>query len=211
MMASHSKALAAVGAAPTIGFAAPVHDAQAVFRAVLDCLARPGTVQPVPALPAGAPFQATAAAVLLTLADHETTVWLDAPLAAQPEVAAYVRFTTGAKIVDDPAAATFAVVSAPVAMPPLAAFAQGSPEYPDRSTTLIVIVDRIDAAPTSEALALSGPGIRGRAHLAFAPRPADLADQLVANRDQFPRGVDLIVCGPGIVAGLPRSTRIGEA
>ncbi|MBP0573397.1 phosphonate C-P lyase system protein PhnH, partial [Mycobacterium tuberculosis] len=63
---------------PGHGFAAPVLDAQATFRAVLDALARPGTVMaltrpglvPPPGLPAAA------AAVLLALADRDTPVFL---------------------------------------------------------------------------------------------------------------------------------------
>jgi alpha-D-ribose 1-methylphosphonate 5-triphosphate synthase subunit PhnH len=193
--------------AATRGVADHVHDAQAVFRAVLDAMARPGTIHPVTDAHGGAPYEATAAAVMAMLADHETTVWLDAPLAARPEVADHLRFTTGTRIVAEPIAATFALVSDPATMPPLAAFASGTPEYPDRSTTLVLMVARL-GADGADALTLAGPGIPHTAALAVAPQPADLAAQLVANRARFPMGVDLILVAPGEVAALPRSVRI---
>jgi alpha-D-ribose 1-methylphosphonate 5-triphosphate synthase subunit PhnH len=92
-------------------------------------------------------------------------------------------------------------------MPPLAAFAQGSDAYPDRSATLIVQVESF----TGAALALSGPGIDGSTTLAASPLPADFAAQLAANRALFPRGVDVILCASGEVAALPRSVRLKEA
>lgn len=191
----------------TIGLAEPVHDSQAVFRVILDAMSRPGSIHPLPLGPSGAPFAATAAAVLLTLADHETTVWLAPDLPGRDEVASFLRFTTGTRITSDPDAATFALVADLHTMPPLEAFAQGTPEYPDRSTTLVMIVDRIKASASGLGMSLSGPGIAERAEISFDPMPARLALELLKNRACFPLGVDLVLCAPGAVAALPRSVR----
>ena len=69
------------------GFAEPVLDAQAVFRASMQAFAWPGTVVPCPTeLKPPAPLSPVSAALALTLADFEVTLWLDATFAATPEV-----------------------------------------------------------------------------------------------------------------------------
>jgi alpha-D-ribose 1-methylphosphonate 5-triphosphate synthase subunit PhnH len=191
-----------------VAFADPVHDAQAVFRTVLDAMSRPGTILALEPALAGTPLPPVAAALMLTLADHETSVWLDAGLSARPEVAAYLRFATGTRIATDQSEATFALISAPATMPPLETFAQGTPEYPDRSTTLVLIVDRLDAKLGSDGLLLAGPGIETTARLRFEPMPRTLSIELEANRARFPRGVDLIICAPAAIAAIPRSARL---
>ena len=78
------------------GFADPVADAQACFRAVLDAMARPGRVHAVSGVSAPAPLCDAAAAVLLTLTDHETPIWLDADADA---ARGWIAFHTGAPAV----------------------------------------------------------------------------------------------------------------
>ncbi len=131
------------GLAP--GFADPVRDAQATFRAVLDALAHPGRIIELPvalAAPAPKPLRDAAAAVALTLCDMDTPVWLDAGLVG---CADYLRFHCGAPLVPDPGTAHFAFIGDGLLLPSLDAFALGSDEYPDRSTTLIIEVADLQA------------------------------------------------------------------
>ncbi len=188
------------------GFTEPVFDAQRVFRAVMEATARPATVQPLATdLAPPAPLTPELAAVALALADHEAPLWLDAALAAVPAVAAYLRFHTGARVVETPDEAAFALVAEPGAMPPLGAFAVGTDEYPDRSTTVVMAVRTLAAG---QGLACEGPGILDRADIAIAPLPGDFLAQRAANRALFPRGIDCLFVAPGSVAALPRTTQI---
>jgi alpha-D-ribose 1-methylphosphonate 5-triphosphate synthase subunit PhnH len=191
-----------------LGFAEPVLDAQRVFRAVMEALARPGTVQALACpLAPPAPLTPELAAVALTLVDHETPLWLDEGLRAAPGVAEYLRFHAGAPIVETPASAAFALVADPLRMPPFEAFAPGTPDYPDRSTTLILSLERLSPGP---GFTLQGPGIESHAELDAAPLPPDFVTRWAANRADFPLGLDLILTSRGRVAGLPRSTAISE-
>lgn len=187
------------------GFRDSVHDAQAAFRVVMRAMARPALPVALPSsLAPPAPLLASTAAVLLTLADYETTIWLDAQLGASEAVRQYTSFHTGARLVSDPAEATFAVAAGTGSMPPLATLNLGTPEYPDRSTTLIVQVMEFHGA----GLVLQGPGIKGCAEFSFAGMSAAFAGELAANRAQFPCGVDLLFAAPNAVAALPRSVRL---
>jgi len=186
-------------------FSDSVLGAQSVFRAVMDAAARPGRVLSLAgAASAPPPLSRTAAAIALTLADYDTPVFLDPPLAGAPEVTAWLRFHTGAPVTADPACAAFAFIADPAAAAPFAAFAPGTPEYPDRSTTIVFQVETLSAGLP---LTLSGPGIAGSTGFSAAPLPRDFLARLVANRALFPRGVDLLLAGPDAVAALPRSVR----
>ncbi|MEX0852677.1 MAG: phosphonate C-P lyase system protein PhnH [Bauldia sp.] len=189
-------------------FADPVLGSQTVFRALLSVLSRPGTIaRLLPGLRPPPPLNAAAAAVLCTLADADTPVYLDGRLAGEEAVAAWIGFHTGARLVAGPADAGFAAIAEPEAMPPLALFRQGTDEYPDRSTTIILQVEGLSGGVP---LLLQGPGVAATAQFAPHPLPKDLAEQLGANRQLFPRGVDLVFAAPDAIAGLPRSTRVTE-
>ncbi|GAB4537205.1 MAG: phosphonate C-P lyase system protein PhnH [Roseibium sp.] len=196
------------GAAPlAAGFSDPVHDAQRCFRAIMNAVARPGTRQAISAgsLTPPAPLSPVAAAIALTLFDYDTPVWLDRPLMTSEAVTSFLRFHTGAPIVSEPVEAAFALIAAPESMHPLAGFNQGTAEYPDRSTTVILAGQTFEGSP---AVKLSGPGIKDTELFATGPVPRVFWDQAVANNRQFPRGVDLLFAGTAHVAALPRSTTV---
>lgn len=185
------------------GFAEPVHDAQAAFRAALDALARPGRLQRLNRLahaPAG--LRPAAAALLLALADYETPLWLDAQ--AQP-AAPFLRFHTGAPLCEAPADAAFAVVGADAQLPALREFALGSDAQPERSTTVIV---EVAALREGGPWRLSGPGIEREHRLTVEGLRPDFIAEWNALRALFPRGVDLLLTCGETLCGLPRTTAI---
>ena len=196
------------------GFHDPVHAAQAVFRAAMEALSRPGLVRALSAeLAPPHPLTPELAALALALTDADTPVWLDGPLARAADVAAYLRFHTGAPVTADPAEAAFALIADPATCPDFSAFAAGTPDYPDRSATLILALDRLAEGgrhAEGDGLAFAGPGIRGRVYLDVAPLPRDWPVRLAGNHALFPRGLDLLLTAPGRIAGLPRSARLVE-
>ena len=121
-------------------FADPVFESQATFRSVLRAMASPGQIVDAgEALAPPAPLGRAAAAALLTLADFETPLWI-APSFAGSGVEAYLKFHTGAALAASPENAAFALADAAADAVEFKRFSQGTAEYPDRSTTLILQV-----------------------------------------------------------------------
>lgn len=188
-----------------MGFVDTVAGSQTAFRAVLAAMAEPGRVVVLPDLPAApAGLSPAAAAVLLALADFETPLWLDTQDEA---IITYLRFETGAQIVAEPAAAAFALATRCDALPEFELFAQGVPEYPDRSTTLVMQVAGL-AVEGADALVLSGPGIAATTRLGVSSLPADFRARMAANRACFPLGLDIVLAAGDRVACLPRSVNV---
>lgn len=187
-------------------FADPVSSAQATFRAILDAMARPGSLRPLTvSLSPPPPMNRGAAAVALTLCDQDTPVWLDAKLRASASVGEWLRFHCGCPLVEEPEQAAFAFVSRPADVPAFEDFNIGTADYPDRSTTVVLQVETLSSAP---GLVLAGPGIRDRETLHADPLPSDMMQRLARNRSLFPRGVDLVFATQEAVAALPRSVRV---
>lgn len=191
------------------GFAQPVHGAQQVFRAVLEAMSRPGRIQPLPGAlldPLETPALGRATtAVLLTLLDAETSVWLH-PSLRSDAATAYLQFHTGVQSVGEAARAGFAVTEAEGATPALwRELSCGSDAVPQDGATLIVEVPSLD---DGLALNLRGPGVEtvqvlrvGGLHAGFwqARRELEAA---------FPLGIELILTCGDRLAALPRSTRV---
>jgi alpha-D-ribose 1-methylphosphonate 5-triphosphate synthase subunit PhnH len=185
------------------GFAEPVGDAQATFRAVLDAMARPGTLHEVGGgLTPPAPLDPATAAVLLTLADNETPLWLDESAAKARE---WLAFHCGAVTTERQPEAEFALA---LTLPDLTALSSGTDETPESSTTLIV---QLTALGSGTRYRLAGPGLREPVLFAAAGLPADFAAIWQRNHALFPCGVDLVLCAGTTLAALPRSVSIEEA
>jgi len=184
------------------GFADPVAGAQACFRAVLDAMARPGQIRAAGAdLSPPEPLAPATAAVLLTLLDYDTPVWLDSATAAARE---WIAFHCGAPIVSDIAACGFAVA---LACPGLSTMPAGSHESPESAATLVL---QVKALGCGRQFRLQGPGLRVPATLAVAGLPTDFAGAWQDNHALFPRGIDIVLCAGTSLAALPRGVAVQE-
>jgi alpha-D-ribose 1-methylphosphonate 5-triphosphate synthase subunit PhnH len=174
---------------------APVQSARA-FRKVLEAMARPGTICQVTGATPPRPVSVAAGIALLTLTDTTTPLHL-AGAADCAAVRDWVAFHIGAPLVaaED---ASFALGTWE-ALHPVSRFKIGQPDYPDRSATLIVEMDRL----TNHGPALTGPGIELATWLSLPETAA-----FHANRALFPLGFDCILTFGDRLAGLPRSTRV---
>lgn len=190
----------------TGGFDDAVFEAQTAFRAIMQAMAEPGLIVPLDtSVKAPAPLNAVAAAALCTLCDADTTLYMDTSLKGDQKVSSWITFQTDVVIGATPSHSTFALIAHSKNLPTLDHFAQGTDEYPDRSTTIIVQTESLTEGPP---LTLTGPGIKDQRIFC----PADLPDHFTAswmnNHDQFPRGVDVIFATENELACLPRSTKL---
>jgi alpha-D-ribose 1-methylphosphonate 5-triphosphate synthase subunit PhnH len=186
------------------GFADPVLGAQATFRCLLEAIAHPGRIVPTTTNPIPpAPLLAPAYAAALSLLDFETPVWLDNSLGTAG-VRDTLRLHCGCPIVRQPHEASFALLAAN-ARTPLASFAAGTPEYPDRSATVIWQVEQL---ANDRGAVLTGPGIRTSVRLRVEGLPDDFWSQWGTNHRQYPLGVDVVLVTQDRIAALPRSIAV---
>ena len=182
------------------GFADPVLGAQACFRAVLDALAHPGRIMAAEAPDPPAPLDPATAAVLLTLVDAETPLWLDD--AAMP-AREWIGFHCGSPLaVRGAAAFGLAVGSAEVT-----GFRTGRDDAPEDGATVIL---QVAALGRGQALRLSGPGLAAPGVLRVEGLNAGFVQAWAANHALFPRGVDVILCAGRRLAALPRTTWVAN-
>lgn len=178
------------------GFADPAQQAAQAFRAVMEAMARPGTSHAISGAMPPAPMSPAAGATLLTLCDSTTPLYL-AGAYDTPDIRAWVAFHTGAPVAT-PATCQFALGDWP-GLAPLADYPVGTPEYPDRSATLIVEMADGPAADVT----LRGPGIKDSMCFAL---PEVQAFQ--NNARQYPLGLDFIFTRGDQLSALPRSTEV---
>lgn len=189
----------------TGGFSSPVFESQTTFRALMDCMARPGSVaELITSAAPPPPLGPLAGALALTLCDSDTPVWLQ-PAYQESGLGAWLSFHCGASTTVEKTAAHFAFVSGKTSMPTFAMFATGQPDYPDRSTTLILEVEALEGG---ETLTLTGPGILDEITIAPLGLPPHFLQQWQQNHALFPRGVDVVLCTKTHMLALPRSCSI---
>ena len=185
-------------------FADTVMDSQRTFRAVLDALARPGTVVTLgKGLEPPPPLHRAAAAFALAFLDLETPLWVDVTVGT--EARAWLGFHCGVPIVEPATAARFALIADTPRMPALGVFDRGSDERPDRSATVVMQVTALRAGCGRR---ISGPGITGEARLDVSGLGERFWADLSENHRLFPRGIDLVLTAGVELAALPRTTRV---
>ena len=195
------------GGLSTLGFIEKVSDSQASFRTLMDAFSHPALARDYAVLtPAWGSMPASSVTLLLTLADQDTAIWLDQPYADDGELRAQIAFYCGAPIVAEPERAAFAFISDAARIGDFARFASGEPDFPDRSTTLVVQTGELQTGPHL----FVGPGIRDPRGFGVERLSADFASQWRRNRRSFPLGLDLIFITEAKVVALPRSLRLLE-
>lgn len=177
------------------GFARPAFDAAHAFRAAMQAMARPGTIHEVTGAAAPSPVSPAASVLLAMLADQTTGVHLAGACDA-PAVRDWITFHTSAPLV---ASAEADFVLGGWDAVDLNTLRIGTPEYPDRSATVIVELPALEA----KGATLTGPGIKETAQLSLPELGA-----FQRNRVLFPLGLDFyFTCGSRLAA-LPRSTEV---
>lgn len=214
------------------GFADAVHGTQTSFRCLLDAMARPGRVQSLEAetlheLQFPEAISPAMAALLLTLCDADTRVWISPAFGdGAAQVHAFGRFHTGLVAVDDPRRADFAFMPASDAPErTLRELPCGSDEVPQDGATLVIdtplltaveedaagrlasLLHPEDADPTPW-VRLTGPGVQHAHRLAVGGLSLAFWRTRLALQPGFPRGVDVVfTCGERMAA-VPRSTLV---
>lgn len=177
------------------GFTDPPTQSAEAFRGLMQAMARPGTIQGIVGTVPPAPLSVAAGTTLMTLCDPDTGICLTGAFDCAP-LRDWIAFHTGAPVVKAPQAAfvlgTWDSID-------LGALPIGTPEYPDRSATVIVEMDAL----TATGATLRGPGIKNTAAL----NVPDIA-ALQRNAARFPLGVDFIFTSGAQVAALPRTTQV---
>ena len=184
------------------GFADPVSDAQACFRAVLDAMARPGQVRRAGSdLTPPAPLAPATGAVLLTLADYDTPLWLDPAALSASE---WIAFHCGVTVVEKRSDCSIALA---LSMLELSSLPAGTHELPESAATLIL---QVKALGRGTSYRLTGPGLREPALFSVEGLPRGFSASWHENHALFPCGVDLILCAGSTLAALPRSVSVEE-
>lgn len=186
------------------GFQDLIRDSQTTFKTLLDSLSRPGTINEITVeLTPPSGLNIACAAACLTLLDLETQVWLQPGL--DKEIKDWLLFHTGCRFTEDTKQADFALIWDIENMLNLSQFKQGTPVYPEDSTTLLITVVTNDVRANSRSPQLTGAGIDKQITM-----PINLPDpfwqQWQNNHKSYPLGVDIYFFSKNKVVGLPRTS-----
>ncbi|WP_104401117.1 phosphonate C-P lyase system protein PhnH [Vibrio penaeicida] len=186
------------------GFNDPIHDAQNVFRFILNAMSIPGSLQSMPSELSFGQANAATTQILLALTDSTTPVWLSEAFKADSELTQNLQFHANTPLATRQDKASFALLGSGQNAN-VSEFCWGSAEYPETSTTLIVQVSSLSKGVSLE---LSGPGIDGNASINVEGVHQSLFNQIIAISESQPLGVDVLLTCENQLMALPRTTRI---
>jgi alpha-D-ribose 1-methylphosphonate 5-triphosphate synthase subunit PhnH len=180
---------------------------QAVFRVLLESLARPGRVLPLPATGSGPETERPGPGIVpLALAVIGATVAvIEGP--SRRWQARICRATGASEAAIGDASLVAIYGSADPEM--ISRLRRGSAAAPEDGAKVgLACTALTEGGPGDVTLEISGPGVPGRARLGVDGVDRDVFGALRAANSMFPAGVDVwFVDERGQVAGLPRSAR----
>ncbi|MCL6326142.1 phosphonate C-P lyase system protein PhnH [Pectobacterium polaris] len=182
-------------------FAQPVADAQCTFRRILKAVSEPGVTVTLPLQQGWGRLSPASTAVMLTLVDRDTPLWLDEALDDEA-LRSNLRFHTGAILTRDESAA-FALLHVSSAIA-LSRFSVGDVMSPEKSTTVIIEVSSLTGGTP---LRLSGPGLE-TSRVVDPQLSPDIVRYLCHRPDPFPQGIDLMFTCADALMALPRTTHV---
>jgi len=194
------------------GFESIERDSQAIFRVVMNSMARPGKLMNIlPIVNAqdnGEPR--VGGSILLALMESASILYL--PQSSQAKVwEHFLKFHTACEITTFPNLAQYIWIQRESELPSLMTCAIGSAEFPENSSTLLIEVDEITSqCETGRGHVWEGPGIDGSLRVEVKGLPPSFWSERQELRAHYPCGVDVIFCTSTQITSLPRSTRIGD-
>ena len=199
------------------GFADPVTQAQQCFRHILKAMSEPGIIRQVTQSLEGlgtinaaidTTIDATSFAVILTLVDNDTPLWLS-PVFNQAVIRKNFSFHCGCPVVGSPEQACFLLATGREGLSPEQCN-PGNAVRPDTAATVFLQVDSIGHELQSGGcgLTLKGPGIPGQRQLYISGLAQHWQDWLQVRHQPFPLGIDLILCAGSSLCALPRSVQV---
>ncbi|MBA0211865.1 phosphonate C-P lyase system protein PhnH [Pectobacterium brasiliense] len=182
-------------------FVQPVADAQCAFRRILKAVSEPGVTVTLPLQQGWGRLSPASTAVMLTLVDRDTPLWLDDGLDDE-SLRSNLRFHTGAILTCDESAA-FALLHVSSAIA-LSRFSAGDVMSPEKSTTVVIEVSGLTGGTP---LRLSGPGLE-TSRVVEPQLPPDIVRYLCHRSAPFPQGIDLMFTCADALMALPRTTHV---
>ncbi|MDR1656172.1 MAG: phosphonate C-P lyase system protein PhnH [Deltaproteobacteria bacterium] len=197
------------------GLGDPVAAGQIIFRQALTAMSRPATARKVdfyPLFRTAPPLPMVTAALVMTLADSQTPLWLSPSL---KEAQSWLNFHLSAEISNNLSTAQFVVCGSPEELPRFSELTRGTDRRPDLSATVIISKalnspeDKIIAANNIEPWAW-GPGLKNPRPFSGPFLTPNFWSDWQENTALYPMGVDVFLTGDNLLAGLPRSVRLGK-
>lgn len=182
-------------------------DNHGIFRALLDSMARPGTVRMLPGARLGQGASTTIHQLMQSILDPEVSLSVAGD--DLEGVEAELRWLIGS-----PGAgadtADFLLVPSGDSQGQVRQLKRGQLDFPDDGATVVYGVERLAENGDEAAMPMTGPGIRS----VVRPRLQGLGDQELKHlkeiNSEFPLGVDAIFADDdGRILCIPRSTRLG--
>jgi alpha-D-ribose 1-methylphosphonate 5-triphosphate synthase subunit PhnH len=183
------------------GFDDPELGTQQTFRAMVKALDHPGHfVQIKSKLSVPEVLNPASAALFLTLCNDKTTVWAD--LNWNCALIEWFQYQCGCSIVTEPCMASLALITNPVAMPPLDQFKMGDDEDPDAAATLIVQVREMLANNAWNPIRSVVRQMTTRSPMGM---PANFWDQWLQQSERFPLRLDIFLTCDDNLTVMPQS------